>query len=102
MLGVRGRPALLAPSRAPVDPYLKLGIALEFVEPNAVLETTYESIHIANPHYWPGFLAAAGVSVPLGGSAGIRVECMIHAIESNPQAMNIATVGLSFWTRFAH
>ncbi len=97
-VGIR---AMLTPLRVPISPYLKLGVALEFVDPKLVLDTTNESVYITDPRFWPGFLGAVGVSVPLGASAGLRLEGMFHAIESNPVAVNVGTVGLSFWTRFA-
>ena len=93
--------AMLTPSRVPISPYLKLGVALEFVDPKLVFDTTYETIYITKPRFWPGFLGAVGVSVPLGASAGLRLEGMVHAIESNPVAVNVGTVGLSFWAGFA-
>jgi hypothetical protein len=96
-----GLRAMLRPPSATIAPYLKFGVALEFVEPKLMFDTTYQSIYISDPHFWPGFLAAVGVSVPLGASAGLRLEGMLHAIESNPTAVNVGTVGLSLWTRFA-
>ena len=96
-VGVR---AMLTPPRVPISPYLKFGVALEFVDPKLVFDTTYESVYVTDPRFWPGFLGAVGVSVPLGASAGLRLEGMFHAIESNSMAM-VGTVGLSFWTRFA-
>jgi len=92
---------MLTPPRVPISPYFKFGVALEFVEPKLVLDTTYQSVYVTDPRFWPGFLAAAGVSVPLGASAGLRLEGMLREIESNPKALDVGTVGLSFWTRFA-
>jgi hypothetical protein len=96
-----GLRALLAPPRVPISPYLKLGVALEFVEPSLVLDTASEAILISTPHFWPGFLGGIGVSVPLGGSAGLRLEGSLRAIAADPKFVNFGSVGLSLWTRFA-
>ncbi len=96
-----GLRSILTPPRVPIAPYLKFGVALEFVDPKLVFDTNYESVYYRDPRFWPGFLFATGVSVPLGSSAGLRLEGMIHAIESNPTAVNLGTVGLSFWARFS-
>jgi len=92
--------AMLASPRAAVSPYLKFGVALEFVDPKVMLDTSSESIIIRDPHFWPGFLAAFGLSVPLGTSCGLRAEGTLREIESQPSAMNVGSVGLSFWARF--
>lgn len=93
--------AMITPPRVPISPYLKFGVALEFAEPKLVFETTYQSVIVNDPRFCPGFLAAVGVSVPLGASAGLRLEGMLRDIESKPRALEVGTVGLSLWTRFA-
>lgn len=89
----------LALPRARVSPYLKVGGALEFVEPKVEFITPSQTTIVTDPRFKPGVLAALGVSIRLGASTGLRLEGMYRLIATDTnQTADVGTLGLALWS----